>query len=51
YVVTERGEVFAKLDTFRNQVRVDVLEAVIEAIEIVRQRPSHSVQNPVLTNE
>jgi len=51
YVVTERGEVFAKLDTFRNQVRVDVLKAVIEAIEIVRQRPSHSVQNPVLSNE
>ena len=51
YVVTERGEIFAKLGTFRNQVRVDVLKAVIEAIEIVRQRPSHSVLSPVFKKE
>jgi len=41
YVVTEKGEVYAKLDTFRNQMRVDVLRAVIEAIEKVKKKPSH----------
>ncbi len=41
YVVTRRGEVFAKLDIFRNQIRVDVLKAVVESIEIVKKNPSH----------
>jgi len=41
YVVTEKGELYAKLDTFRNQIRVDVLKAVIEAVEIVKKNPSH----------
>ncbi len=41
YVVTRKGEVYAKMDVFRNQMRVDVLRAVIEAIEIVKKRPSH----------
>ncbi|MDN5359453.1 MAG: competence protein ComFB [Thermotogaceae bacterium] len=41
YVVTEKGEIYAKLDVFRNQMRVDVLRAVIEAIEVVKKNPSH----------
>lgn len=44
YVVTERGKIFTKLEVFRNQVRVDALKAVIEAIEIVRKNPSHTAK-------
>ncbi|HOO32316.1 MAG TPA: late competence development ComFB family protein [Thermotogota bacterium] len=41
YVVTQKGEIYAKLDIFRNQMRVDVLKSVIEAIEMVKKNPSH----------
>ena len=41
YIVTRTGEIYAKLDIFRNQFRVDVLKAAIEAIEIVKKNPSH----------
>lgn len=51
YVVTQRGEVYAKLDVFRNQIRVDVLTAVVEAIEIVKQNPSHVVEKTAFIDE
>ncbi len=47
YTVTERGELFAKLAIFRNQMRVDVLHEVLKAMELVGTNPSHKAGKPV----
>ncbi|MBF7097318.1 late competence development ComFB family protein [Alkalibacter sp. M17DMB] len=41
YTVTDKGEVFAKLNSFKNQVHVDVLKEVVSAMEIVKSKKSH----------
>ncbi len=43
YVVTDRGYVFSKLSEIETQFQVDVLEAVLEAIEVISKNPRHSV--------
>lgn len=47
YTVTERGELYAKLATFRDQMRVDVLREVLNAIELVVSNPSHKPNQPI----
>ncbi|HPE69054.1 MAG TPA: late competence development ComFB family protein [Thermotogota bacterium] len=51
YVVSEKGNIYTKLDSFRNQVRVDVLKSVIEAIEVVQKHPSHPKGQPIFFRE
>ena len=41
YTVTDRGEVYTKLDTFKNQINVDITKEVVCAMEKVKKRPSH----------
>ncbi|WP_427339181.1 late competence development ComFB family protein [Caloranaerobacter sp. DY30410] len=41
YIVTKKGEVFAKVDGMQVQFDVDVLKEVTKAIEIVSKRPKH----------
>ncbi|MFZ7133757.1 MAG: late competence development ComFB family protein [Eubacteriales bacterium] len=41
YTVTGRGELYTKLNTFRNQVHVDMIKEVMNAILIVSKNCSH----------
>ncbi len=41
YVVTERGEVYSKVNILRQQFEVDVVSAVTKAAETVRKNPQH----------
>lgn len=41
YIVTERGELFTKVDGMEVQFDVDVLKEVTKAIEIVSKKPKH----------
>lgn len=42
YVVTNRGEVYAKIDSLINQKQVDVMAAIMRASQIVNENYSHS---------
>lgn len=39
YVVTEKGEMYAKLDEFKIQTEADVITQIVKAVEIVRSNP------------
>ena len=41
YVVTEKGEIYSKINMFKTQVEVDVITAITKAAMIVRRRPHH----------
>lgn len=41
YVVTEKGELYSKLDTMSYQFEADVIKEVIKAIEKVKKTPQH----------
>jgi len=41
YVVTEKGKLYSKLDSFVLQNETDVVKAIIEAIVIVSSNPKH----------
>ena len=41
YTVTKKGEIFLKVNNFRNQVQVDLIKEVINAIMIVKNNCSH----------
>lgn len=41
YMVTDRGYIFLKLREIETQFQVDVLEAILEAIQVVSKKPEH----------
>jgi competence protein ComFB len=41
YVVTEKGELYGKLDTMNYQFETDIIKEVIKAIEKVKKSPQH----------
>jgi competence protein ComFB len=41
YIVTQRGELFASIDSTYLQNQVDVEMAVLKAIDMVRENPKH----------
>lgn len=41
YVVTEKGEAIERTNELRDQIRVDVLEQLLKAVEIVNKNPHH----------
>lgn len=41
YVVTEKGEVYAKTDLLSRQFRTDIIIQVLNAIEKVSKNPNH----------
>ena len=50
YVVTNSGEMYAKVDGMRNQNQVDVMAAITKASVIVSKSYSHSSDEIILTN-
>lgn len=41
YVATDRGYIYGKIEKMRTQFNVDVLKAVVEAVEIVSKNRRH----------
>lgn len=41
YIVTEKGELYSKIDEMRTQFEADVMKALVEAILKVRTNPRH----------
>lgn len=43
YIVTRKGEVYAKTDLLSRQYRTDVIIQLLKAMEIVSKNPHHSI--------
>ncbi len=41
YVVTEKGEIYSKVNILMQQFEVDVISAITRAAEIVKKNPKH----------
>lgn len=41
YVLTDKGEVYAKTDTLETQKNVDFITAIMKGIKVVKSNPSH----------
>ncbi len=41
YIVTEKGELFSKINTLRQQFEVDVVSAITKASVVVKGMPRH----------
>ena len=42
YIVTEKGEVYSKINALRQQFEVDIISAVTKAAVIVNMKPRHN---------
>lgn len=42
YTVTEKGELYLKINILKQQFEVDIISAVIKAADIVKRNPRHS---------
>lgn len=45
YVVTGKGECYAKIASYENQMKADVIRAILNAISIVSKYPKHNEEN------
>lgn len=43
YIVTEKGELYTKLNTLGQQFEVDVISAITKAAVLVKRRPRHNI--------
>jgi competence protein ComFB len=41
YVVTEKGELYSKIEALRQQFKVDIIAAITKAAVIVKRKPRH----------
>jgi len=41
YVVTDKGELYAQLDDFDPQYRIDFMTVMTQAVAIVKKKPRH----------
>mgnify|MGYP000657231193 FL=1 len=41
YIVTEKGELYSKVDSLRQQFEVDVISAITKAAVLVKRNPRH----------
>jgi len=41
YIVSEKGELFSKINTLRQQFEVDVISAITKAAVLVKRNPRH----------
>jgi competence protein ComFB len=41
YIVTEKGELYSKISTLKQQFEVDVISSVTKAVVLVKRAPRH----------
>ncbi|MCX8131651.1 MAG: late competence development ComFB family protein [Clostridia bacterium] len=41
YIVSEKGELYSKIDSLRQQFEVDVISAITKAAVMVKRKPRH----------
>lgn len=44
YIVSPKGEFYAKLSVLEQQYEIDVVSAIIKAIEVVSENPRHNLK-------
>jgi competence protein ComFB len=42
YVVTQKGEIYSKIDNLKTQFEVDVIAAITKAAILVKRNPNHN---------
>jgi len=42
YIVTEKGELYSKINTLKQQFEVDVIAAITKAAVLVKRNPRHN---------
>jgi competence protein ComFB len=47
YIVTEKGELYSKINTLRQQFEVDVISAITKAAVMVKRSPRHHEGNEI----
>ena len=47
YSTSDKGEMYAKLNEFKPQFRVNVIQTVTEAVELVMTHPRHESKNRI----
>ena len=45
YIVSDIGEIYRRYDELGKQLEIDVVEAILRAIELVKIRPKHDVNS------
>lgn len=43
YIATEKGELYSKVNSLRNQFEVDVIAAITKAAVLVKRSPRHKI--------
>ncbi|MFU0800291.1 MAG: late competence development ComFB family protein [Xylanivirga thermophila] len=43
YVVTQKGNIYAKLNELEAQFKADTLKAITQAVEVVSKNPNHDI--------
>lgn len=51
YIVTEKGELYSKINTLGQQFEVDVVSAITKAAVLVKRRPRHELAGDLKQNE
>ena len=46
YVVTEKGALFAQMEEFDPQVRIDFISLLTQSADLVRVYPRHKIEQP-----
>jgi competence protein ComFB len=42
YIVTEKGELYSKINSLRQQFEVDIISAITKAAVLVKRKPRHT---------
>lgn len=45
YIVTEKGNIYAKVNELKAQFMTDAITELVRAIEIVSKNPRHNIEN------
>ncbi len=44
YIVTEKGELYSKVETLKQQFEVDIIAAITKAAVLVKRNPRHDLR-------
>jgi competence protein ComFB len=47
YIVTQKGEIYSKINNLKIQFEVDVISAITKAAIIVKRNPSHDIKEEI----
>lgn len=51
YIVSQKGELYSKIDSIKQQFEVDVIAAITKAAVLVKRNPRHEISQNLTTQE